>query len=65
VPVTYKLEQLAVVSLYTDDPRGFSERDSVLVDAAVKSIDLRGFREFLSVLSKMNPAKGKQAPTVH
>jgi hypothetical protein len=65
VPVSFRLEQLAVVSLYTDDPRGFSERDSVLVDAAVKSVDLRGFREFLSVLSKMSPAKAKQVPTVH
>jgi putative nucleotidyltransferase with HDIG domain len=65
VPVSSKLEQLAVVSLYTDDPRGFSERDSVVVDAAIKSIDLRGFREFLSALAKSTPSRGKQAPTVH
>ena len=65
MPITHNLEQLGVVSLYMDDPRGFSERDSVLVEAAVKAVDLSILAELVSTLGQKSQQLKKQPPTVH
>jgi hypothetical protein len=63
-PLTLNVEQLGIITVYMDDPRGFSERDSVMVDAAIKAVDLRPVRDFLISLTQTPPLK-KNPPTVH
>jgi putative nucleotidyltransferase with HDIG domain len=64
IPILHNVEPLGVMSLYMDDPRGFSERDSVIVEAAIKAVDLRPLRDFMSSLSEPYPLK-KTPTTVH
>jgi hypothetical protein len=64
IPILHNVEPLGVMSLYMDDPRGFSERDSVIVEAAIKAVDLRALRDFMSSLSEPHPLK-KTPTTVH
>jgi putative nucleotidyltransferase with HDIG domain len=64
VPVTYNLEPLGVISLYVDDPRGFSEQDPVVVETAIKSIDLKPFSDFVATIGN-SKVHQKQRQTVH
>lgn len=69
VPVRYNSDVLGVASVYLDDPRGFSERDLIVVDAAVKAVDLRPLVDFLTNLSNRGIQASKHGPkrppTVH
>jgi putative nucleotidyltransferase with HDIG domain len=64
VPVTHNLQPLGVISLYVDDPRGFSEQDPVVVETAIKSIDLKPFSDFVTTIGS-GKVHQKQRQTVH
>jgi putative nucleotidyltransferase with HDIG domain len=64
VPVTHNLQPLGVLSLYVDDTRGFSERDPVVVETAIKSIDLKPFSDFVRTVAN-GKVHQKQSHTVH
>ncbi len=61
VPIRSGVETVAVLSVYTDDVRGFSDHDVVTVEAAIAAIDLSRLRE----LQEQIPQRTGNSATVH
>jgi putative nucleotidyltransferase with HDIG domain len=63
VPLNRGTETLGVLSVYLDDPRGFSDHDLVTVEAAVAVLDLTPLAKLHEQLAEITPRR--QRPTVH
>jgi putative nucleotidyltransferase with HDIG domain len=64
VPVTSGADALGVVSIYSDDPRGFSDHDLFTVEAAIATVDMVLLRELIDSIATIKPQSERQA-TVH
>jgi putative nucleotidyltransferase with HDIG domain len=66
VPVVATGEVCGVISVYTDDARGFSEHDLLTVETAISAIDLMGVRDLINRLGTVRPQTQEAAPpTIH
>ena len=70
VPIHMKGDTIGVISAYADDPRGFSERDVLLLEGIARTVESSPVAQLVeSVLSEahLKPQKPPQgpSPTVH
>ncbi len=65
LPVTEGIHVIGVVTAYLDDPRGFSEQDLLLVEAATTSLNIPSLVQLAESLSKRTDRPRTQGQTVH
>ena len=63
VPLNRGTETLGVLSVYLDDPRGFSDHDLHAVEAAIAVVDLAPLAKLHEQMAEIAPTR--QRPTVH
>ncbi len=66
VPIHAKGDTIGVISVYADDPRGFSERDSIVLEGIARSLESSEIAKLVeSVLSSAHIKKARPSLTVH
>ncbi len=66
VPIHAKGDTIGVISVYADDPRGFSERDSIVLEGIARTLEASEIAKLVeSVLSSAHMKKNKPTQTVH
>lgn len=64
VPISDSLGCFGVVSLYSNDDRGFSQEDVLLVESTIRSVDLTILKDFLTA-EDLRRSSTPRSPTVH
>jgi putative nucleotidyltransferase with HDIG domain len=66
VPIHVKGDTIGVISAYADDPRGFSERDVVLLEGIARAVESSPVAQLVeSVISKAHLKPQSPSATVH